>query len=473
MARLEMSPTLSTGHHDALDDTPPHGVPPVSRAAIAAAERERAELDGAEEAGGRDDERIAAPRGDGRTREPQAADGSAARGLIRSGTTPVGERVPEMPRRVTREHAGRARPPARTYETGGRRHGRLTRRGRVIAAALAVVVVLGGLFAWYETEANPFGKPGKPVLVEVKSGESLGTIEAALAQHGVIGTSLAFHLWSFVHGSPTAYPGTYDLRQNLSFSTAKAALDAGPNVAAVTVVPGTTISEIARQLTSIRSNLAQAFAHAGAASGVHSPFQPAGATSLEGLIGSGTYRVLPGESGRALLAKMVARFVTEARSVGLTPTTKIAGLDAYQLVTLASITQKEGYFTRYMGQVARVIFNRLGDGMQLDMTSTVLYSLGKDGGQVTPQEEQQTTPYNTYLHAGLTPTPICTPSLTALHSAVHAPAGTWLYFDLVTAKNSIMKFASTYTQQQALIQEAAQNAAKNASSSSGSSGSTT
>ncbi len=448
-----MSPTLSTGPDDAPDDTPPHGVPPVSRAAIAAAERSngRVAVDGAE-----------------------AADGSVVRGRLRSGPPPVGASIPGSARRVTREHAGRARPAARTYEAGGRRRRRLTRRGRVIAAALAVVVVLGGLFAWYETEANPSGRPGKPVLVQVRSGESLGTIEAALAQHHVIGTSLAFHLWSFVHGSPTAYPGTYYLHQNLPFSAAKAALDAGPNVAAVDVAPGTTISEIARQLTSLRSNLAQPFARAGADSGVHSPFQPAGTTSLEGLIGTGTYRILPGESGHALLEKMVARFVTEARSVGLTPTTKIAGLDAYQLVTLASITQKEGYFTRYMGQVARVIFNRLGDGMQLDMTSTVLYSLGKDGGQVTPQEEQQTTPYNTYLHAGLTPTPICTPSLTALRAAVHAPPGSWLYFELVTAKNSIMKFASTYTQQQALIQEAAQNAAKNASSSSGStSGSTT
>ncbi len=108
---------------------------------------------------------------------------------------------------------------------------------------------------------------------------------------------------------------------------------------------------------------------------------------------------------------MVQSFNKEAASVGLTPSTTVNGLDAYQLVTAASIVQKEGYIeTRYMGKIARVIYNRLARGGPLQMDSTVLYYLGQDGGTVTPAMLKINTPYNTYLYSGLTPTPICTVS---------------------------------------------------------------
>jgi UPF0755 protein len=343
--------------------------------------------------------------------------------------------------------------------TRSRRH--LTRRGRrLLAALVGLLVVLAGAAAWYEVEANPSGPPGKPVLVKVHPGESLGAIDSTLADDQVIGISVAFQVWSFVHGAPVVQPGVYQLHRNLSFSAAAAALDAGPNVYELTVVPGMTVSEIASELAGLPGDLAPPFSRTGAAGGVRSPFQPGTGGPLEGLIAAGSYQILPGETGRALLEQMVRRFDAEATAAGLSPSTTVGGLDAYQLVTVASIAQKEGYFTRYLGDVARVIFNRLAAGMRLDMTSTVLYSLGKDGGPVTPKEEQITTPYNTYLHAGLTPTPICTPSVQALRAAVDPPAGSWLYFDLVTQKKGIMDFASTYTGQLAFERRAAANAAK-------------
>jgi UPF0755 protein len=355
----------------------------------------------------------------------------------------------------------RSTPPAQGSRW--RRHVRLTRRGKIVVAAAAALVVLAAALGWYESEAHPFGPPGAPVVIDVHPGEPFAEIAAALSRSQVIGTSFAFRLWSLVHGAPTVRPGRYQLERNLSFAALGALLDAGPNVTELTVSAGMTVSEIAGELSSLPGTLAHAFSDAGRAGHVRSPYQPDPGGSLEGLIGSGTYEIFPKESGRALLEQMVKRFAAQARSVGLTPSTSVAGLDAYQLVTLASIVQKEGYFARYMGDVARVVFNRLADGMNLDMTSTVLYSLGKDGGPVTPKDERVTTPYNTYLHAGLTPTPICTPSVQALRAALHPPAGPWLYFDLVTDRKGIMKFATTYTQQLALVQEAAANAQRRAS----------
>ena len=126
---------------------------------------------------------------------------------------------------------------------------------------------------------------------------------------------------------------------------------------------------------------------------------------------------------------------------------------------MASITQKEGYYKKYMGPVARVIYNRLADGMPLGMTSTVLYALGQDGGKITSADHTLTSLYNTYINPGLTPTPICFPSLTALKAATAPPAGSWLYFDLVTPKKGVMVFSSTYTQQLQAERQAQANAA--------------
>ncbi len=116
------------------------------------------------------------------------------------------------------------------------------------------------------------------------------------------------------------------------------------------------------------------------------------------------------------------------------------------MITAASIVEKEGYYPVNMPDVARVIYNRLAREMPLQMDSTVLYALGQDGGPVTAQDEQLHSPYNTYLNTGLTPTPICLPSVDALRAAVDPPAGAWLYFVLVQ-KNGVMAFSDTYSEQ--------------------------
>lgn len=326
-----------------------------------------------------------------------------------------------------------------------------------VLVAAVFVLALGGLLAWYEIEANPFGPPGKAVVVHVSPGESMGSVAASLVDHGVIGSSFAFHLWSVVHGSPVVRPGLYQLHEDLSFSSLSSALAAGPNIYQVDVMAGTTVAEVAKQLASLPGHLAKPFETLARAGAVPSPYQPAPGTSLEGLIAPGSYRITPGETARTLLSAMVARFDATAAAAGLSPTTSVDGLDAYDLVIVASIAQKEGYFDRYMGDVARVVYNRLSDGMALDMTSTVLYSLGKDGGPVSSADEQVASPYNTYLHQGLTPTPICTPSAAALAAAADPPQGPWLYFELVTAKKGAMVFSATYTRQVAAEQQAVGN----------------
>jgi UPF0755 protein len=180
---------------------------------------------------------------------------------------------------------------------------------------------------------------------------------------------------------------------------------------------------------------------------VHSSVSPPASDDLEGMLGTGIYDVLPGESDTTILTDMVQRFDQDAQTAGLTVASANAlGMTPYQVLTVASIVEKEGYVAVNMPDTARVIYNRVAQGTPLQMDSTVLYALGQDGGPVTSQDLKIQSPYNSYLNTGLTPTPICMPSETALKAAVHPPAGSWLFFVLVK-KDGTMAFSDTYAEQ--------------------------
>ena len=310
---------------------------------------------------------------------------------------------------------------------------------KVIAA---VVLVLAIMLGWFILQVDPvFSGHGKVVTVTVKQGDSMATIAATLHRDGVIASPLAYRIYTLA-GGPSVIPGNYRIAQGSSFSHIDAIIGSD-NI--VSVTPGMTLHEVALDVANVMGNsFANGFV--AAANSVVTPSPYAKGHSLEGLIAAGNYNVSPFESPHQLVAQMVASFNSFAASNGLTPTTTLNGLDAYQLITAASIDEKEGYYPVNMPKVARVIFNRLARGGPLQMDSTVLYFLGQDGGTVTPADLRLSTPYNTYLHVGLTPTPICTISSYSLDAVLHAPPGPWLYFTLIN-ENGQMAFSSTFAQQ--------------------------
>lgn len=317
------------------------------------------------------------------------------------------------------------------------------RRWRLALLVSAGAVVLGLL--WFALQIYPIGGAGKKVIVTVNAGDSLSVIAGDLHADGVIHSALAFRVDLALFGAPTVLPGSYEFSQNSSFAAVKSVLGGGPNVAAVTVTPGLTLHEVALKVAGAVSNsFAETFLRDASSAAATSPYHPNG--SLEGLIGAGQYIITPGTTPATLLARMEASFSHLATSVGFGPTSTVEGLNAYQAVIAASIVEKEGYYPRNMPKVARVIFNRLVRGGPLQMDATILYALGRDGGTVTHAMLQTPSPYNTYLNAGLTPTPICTVSADSLNAVLHAPPGPWLYFTVVD-KSGTEAFSTTFAQQ--------------------------
>jgi UPF0755 protein len=206
---------------------------------------------------------------------------------------------------------------------------------------------------------------------------------------------------------------------------------------------------VAAQVDSLPGHAPGGFAAAAGSGAVHSVFSPPGSNDLEGMLGTGSYLILPGETDVTIVRAMVQRFDQDAQAAGLsTASAASLGLTPYQVITAASVVEKEGYVPVNMPDVARVIYNRLAQDMPLQMDSTVLYALGQDGGPVTSQDLKIQSPYNTYLNKGLPPTPICMPSKDAMDAALHPPPGAWLYFVLVN-KDGTMAFSDTYAEQQA------------------------
>jgi UPF0755 protein len=362
--------------------------------------------------------------------------------LTDSGPTPTGEDASGPTGRI------KVSGPDAVARADRHRHRRRSRRRRLIAGVGGgLLVIVLAFVLWYELESHALGPAGRREVIEIHQGESVSAIVGALSADHVIGSSLAFRISDLVHGTPSFEPGDYLLRQNETFAQVRAIMNGGPNILSVTVNPGLTLHEVAQQVDDLPGHASGSFAQVAASGVVHSAFSPPGSNNLEGLLGTGNYLVLPGESDTAILTAMVHRFDTQAGAAGLsTSTASTLGLTPYQVITAASIVEKEGYIPKNMPDVARVILNRLAAGTPLQMDSTVLYSLGQDGGPVTPQDLKLQTPYNTYLHVGLTPTPICSPSPDALNAAVHPPAGQWLFF-VVVDKNGTEAFADTYAEQ--------------------------
>ncbi len=311
----------------------------------------------------------------------------------------------------------------------------------VIGAATLVLVLLG----WLYSQVHPFGGHGRVVVVQVTTGESSTQLGATLQADHVIGSSFLFHVYSSLFGSPIGQPGLFEIHENSSFSEIHAVFT-GPPDHGVIVNAGNTIREVAlNQLVAQEGNhFASRFIIDAKDASTASVWNPN--HSLEGLIGTGFYLIHHGETPAELVSAMQQRFLRQARAAGITPGATIQGLSAYQAIIAASIDEKEGYYPKNMSRVARVILNRLARGGGLQMDSTILYSLGLDGGTVTPAMLALNSPYNTYKHAGLTPTPICAVSPVAMRSIVHPAPGRWLFFTLIS-RDGTLAFSNTFAEQ--------------------------
>ncbi|WP_329113855.1 endolytic transglycosylase MltG [Streptomyces sp. NBC_01465] len=171
----------------------------------------------------------------------------------------------------------------------------------------------------------------------------------------------------------------------------------------------------------------------------------------EGYLFPATYPIDGQTTPAGLLTYMVNTANQHFGADHITEGAKRNKVTVYQTVVIASIVQAEADTIADMGKVSRVIYNRLAQGMPLQMDSTLNYALNRSTLDTTTGDTKIESPYNTYEHKGLPPTPIGNPGQDAMNAAISPTPGNWLYF--VTVAPGDTRFTDSYSEQQKNVRE--------------------
>lgn len=171
----------------------------------------------------------------------------------------------------------------------------------------------------------------------------------------------------------------------------------------------------------------------------------------EGYLFPATYPVTSTTTPKSLLRYMVDTAVEHFGADHITAGARRNDVTVYQTVTIAAIVQAEADTEADMGKVARVIHNRLDRGMPLQMDSTLNYAMNRSTLDTTTGDTKIDSPYNSYEHKGLPPTPIGNPGEQAMTAAISPTPGPWLYF--VTVAPGDTRFTDDYAEQQRNVAE--------------------
>jgi UPF0755 protein len=303
---------------------------------------------------------------------------------------------------------------------------------RLVALAVLALVVFA---AWFLISLfQPFhGAGGASVTVSIPSGASGGTVGTLLADDGVVSSSFFFDLRSSLAGDSGKFrAGVYTLKHGMSYSAALSALtqqSGNGAVISLTIPEGDTRAQIA--VLARKAGLRGNYLTASTPQAAHFSPQAYGAhkgiKSLEGFLFPATYYLYRHGWVSALVAKQLAAFKLYLAEVNLRYA-KSRNLTPYDVITIASIIERESQLTSDGSKVAAVIYNRLSEGIELGLDTTLLYYLHNPKGGLTAHDLTLQTRYNTRNHYGLPPTPIANPGLQALRAAADPAHDSYLYF---------------------------------------------
>lgn len=297
------------------------------------------------------------------------------------------------------------------------------RSGSGIAGILLFLLLLaaaGAGGAWLVL--TPYG-PASETFVTIAPGSSASTIAHKLESSGIVRTRYAFdavRVWQ--HRKLLA--GTYRFDHPVAVTDVYTQIARGEvYTKALTIPEGSNIFDIADRVEQAGLGTRTSFLDAARQTALVADLDPA-ATSLEGYLFPDTYRFSPTISTAQIAAAMVHRFRQAAAQLGLNQ-------NVHQVVTLASLVERETAVDSERPLVASVFENRLDKKMPLNTDPSIIYGLeltGKWRGTIYASDLTRDTPYNTYVHAGLPPGPVANPGIPSLRAAMDPAQTNYLYF---------------------------------------------
>ncbi len=360
--------------------------------------------------------------------------------------------------------------PAAFHTRQGRTGGRGGTLFGLLIVVVVAVVVLGGIGYVVKQIHSSVGGPRKQVSFLVTQGEGVSAIANDLQSDGLVSSSWLFGIYyRFFGGSGSLMAGTHTLNTDMSMDDIAKNLQSPPTHVVFVppqnqynILAGKRAEEIATILD--KYHIAP---YADVMKQIQDPTPkynyaflkglPAGA-SLEGFLAPGEYTLLPHMDPHAVIALMLRRFGQEVTAAMVAQANR-EHHTVFQVVTMASIIQRESSLPKVQKAIAGVYWNRLDPkndsivSRLLQADPTVQYGMGYSATEKTwwpkiPSQDYYNSVlslYNTYLHPNLPPGPISNPGLNALNAALYPTKSKWLFFEVLTkdGKHSHTYFCET------------------------------
>jgi UPF0755 protein len=338
----------------------------------------------------------------------------------------------------------------------------------VVAASL---LFLGAIGFWTVRVLNPPGNPGVAINFTVNDGDTISSIASRLEKAGIVGNATIFRWYASTKGKIVLTPGYYALHPKDDAGSIIEALATPPaqTFISVTFPEGLTVAQMAQRLSEKMTFMkASDFIAASNDVSIPSTLRPKTVTSLEGLLFPDTYQISGDDTEARVVARLASMMERVARQVDLAAGAKTRGFSPYEILIIASMIEREAKVPADRPKIAQVIYNRLAKKMKLEVDASVKY--GQDPAMSWTDMKATDTPYNTYLHEGLPPTPIANPGKASIQAAL-APFGVppatdpacmglavgvkceYLYYVLADAAGSHV-FATTYEQHLVNVEKA-------------------
>lgn len=318
---------------------------------------------------------------------------------------------------------------------------------KIIFLILAISVFAG---IYYMSGLNKALSSGDamPVAVIIPSGSGTERIGEILVEEGIIKSTGKFKLLSKLEGNDGKYKaGEYSLSSSMTPKEIMGIIISGEsNTAKFTIPEGFTLKQVSDRLIS-NGIVTEADLLYELENGIFDhrfmEFLPAGTNRLEGFLYPETYFVYSNASAHDVLDVMLGQFnklVTDKHY----ERAKELGYSMYDIVTIASLIERETMVEDEGALVASVIYNRLGIGQPLGIDATIQYALPEHKERLSIADTKVDSPYNTYRHTGLPPGPICSPSLAAIEAALYPADTNYYYYVLSPNKDGRHNFSNSY-----------------------------
>ena len=325
------------------------------------------------------------------------------------------------------------------------RRKRRSNAGPTVLGVLVVLGVLGVIFVIYSAATG--NEPEESARVQVVKGDTLSDVAAKLEEAGVIESAFVFELQARYEGYGTQIKtGRYTFKPGEDSAEILHKLNVGraaPTIT-VTIPEGLTIEETARTVASDSSVQASAFEKAARRTDYGYAFlDKPGVETTEGHLFPARYDFEKGVTATQIVDRLLGQYLLETQDLDIAAARERLGLTERQLVTVASLIEKEAATPEEKPLIASVIYNRMRRDTPLQIDATIQYALERPKTNLSLADLKVDSPYNTYKNKGLPPGPICSPGRESLQAALNPANTNYLYY-VLEANGKKHFFTSNY-----------------------------